>query len=77
MLVAEFGESGGCRGGANLGSGVEGGNAGDSVTNQGIGPRRTDTELPCYKGNKRRTRPFGSPTGLGPDGPWEIHMVTL
>ena len=32
------------------------------VTNQGIGPRRTDTESPCYKGNKRRTRPFGFPT---------------
>ena len=47
------------------------------VTNQGIGLRRTDTEPPCYKGNKRRTRPFGFPTGLGPDGPQEIHAVTL
>ena len=45
--------------------------------NQGIGPRRTDTEPPCYKGNKRRTRPFGFHTGLGPDGPQEIHAVTL
>ena len=48
-----------------------------SVTNQGIGPRRTDTEPPCYKGNERRTRPFGFPTGLGPDRPREIHAVTL
>ena len=47
------------------------------VTNQGIGPRRTDTESPCYKGNERRTRPFGFPTGLGPDRPREIHVVTL
>ena len=47
------------------------------VTNQGIGPRRTDTESLCYKGNERRTRPFGFPTGLGPDGPQEIHAVTL
>ena len=45
--------------------------------NQGIGPRWTDTRTPCYKGNKRRTRPFGFPTGLGPDEPWEIHVVTL
>ena len=48
-----------------------------NVTNQGIGPQRTDTEPPCYKGNERRTRSFGFPTGLGPDGPWEIHAVTL
>ena len=48
-----------------------------AVTNQGIGPRWTDTEPPCYKGNKRRTRPFSFPTGLGPDGPREIHAVTL
>ena len=27
----EFGESGGCGGGASLGSGVEGGNAGDAL----------------------------------------------
>ena len=47
------------------------------VTNQGIGPRRSNIEPPCYKGNKRRTRPFGFPTGLGPDGPQEIHAVTL
>ena len=47
------------------------------VTNQGIGPQRTDTEPPCYKGNKCRTRPFGFPTGLGPDGPREIHAVTF
>ena len=47
------------------------------VTNQGIGPQWTDTKTPCYKGNKRRTRPFDFPTGLGPDGPWEIHVVTL
>ena len=47
------------------------------VTNQGIGLRRTDTKPPCYKGNKRRTRPFGFPTGLGPDRPWEINMDTL
>ena len=33
------------------------------VTNQGIGPRRTDTEPLCYKGNKRKTRSFGFPTG--------------
>ena len=45
--------------------------------NQGIGPRRTNTEPPCYKGNKCRTCPFGFPTGLGPDGPREIHAVTL
>ena len=48
-----------------------------TVTNQGIGPRRTGTEPPCYKGNKRRTRPFGFPTGLRLDGPREIHTVTL
>ena len=47
------------------------------VTNQGIGPQRTDTEPPCYQGNKRRTHPFGFPTGLGPDGPWENHAVTV
>ena len=47
------------------------------VTNQGIGLRRTDTEPPCYKGNECRTRSFGFPTGLGPDGPREIHSVTL
>ena len=35
------------------------------VTNQGIGLWRTDTEPPCYKGNKHRTRPFDFPTGLG------------
>ena len=35
----------------------------EAVTNQGIGPRWTDTEPPCYKGNKRRTCPFGFPTG--------------
>ena len=29
MLVVEFGESGGCGGGASLGSGVEGGDAGE------------------------------------------------
>ena len=49
----------------------------DPVTNQGIGLRRTDIESLCYKGNKRRTRPFGFPTGLGLDGPREIHAVTL
>ena len=49
----------------------------ETVTNQGIGPRQTDTESLCYKGNKRRTCPFGFPTGLGPDGPREIHAVTL
>ena len=48
-----------------------------SVTNQGIGPRRTDTGPLCYKGNERRTHSFGFPTGLGPDGPQEIHAVTL
>ena len=47
------------------------------VTNQGIGPRWTNTKPPCHKGNKHRTCPFGFPTGLGPDGPREIHMVTL
>ena len=31
MLAAEFGESGGCGGGASLGSGVEGDNAGELV----------------------------------------------
>ena len=48
-----------------------------SVTNQGIGLRWTDTEPLCYKGNKRRTRPFGFHTGLGLDGLQEIHAVTL
>ena len=43
--------------------------------NQGIGPRRTNTEAPCYKGNKRRTFPFGFPTSLGPDRSWETHVV--
>ena len=52
-------------------------NQGEHVTNQGIGPQRTDTESPCHIGNERMTRPFGFPTGLGPDGPWEIHAVTL
>ena len=33
--------------------------------NQGIGPQQTDTESLCYKGNERRTRPFGFPAGLG------------
>ena len=47
------------------------------VTNQGIGPRQTDTKPPCYKGNKHRTCPCGFPTGLGADGPWENHAVTV
>ena len=47
------------------------------VTNQGIGLQWTDTRPPSYKGNKCRTHPFGFPTGLGPDGPWENHVVTL
>ena len=47
------------------------------VTNQGIGPQWTDTKPPCQKGNKHRTHPFGFPTGLGLDGPREIHVVTL
>ena len=48
-----------------------------AAMNQGIGPRRTDTGPPCYKGNRCRTRPFGFPTRLGLDGPQEIHAVTL
>ena len=48
-----------------------------AVTNQGIGPRWTDTKPPCHRGNKRRTRPFGFPTGLGPDGPQEVRVVAL
>ena len=47
------------------------------VTNQGIGLQQTDTKPPCHKGNKHRTHSFGFPTGLGPDGLQEIHVVTL
>ena len=47
------------------------------VTNQGIGPQQTNTKPPCYKGNKCRTRPLGFPAGLGLDGLWETHAVTL
>ena len=55
----------------------KGGGPPDDVTNQGIGPQQTDTESLCYKGNECGTRPFGFPTGLGPDGPREIHAVIL
>ena len=48
-----------------------------TVTNQGIGSQQTNTWPPCHKGTKHRMRPFGLPTGLGPDGPQEIHAVTL
>ena len=43
----------------------------NGVTNQGIGPQRTDTKPPCYKGNKCRTCPFGFPADLGLDRPQE------
>ena len=47
------------------------------VMNQGIGLRWTNTKSPCYKGNKRKMCPFGFPTGLGLDGQWKTHTVTL
>ena len=47
-----------------------------TVTNQGIGPRQTNTESLRCKGNERRTHPVGFPTGVGPDRPQETHTVT-
>ena len=58
-----FAAAAGAAGGATGGAGGGPPPPPPPVMNQGIGLRRTHTEPPCYKGNKRRTRPFGFPTG--------------